>query len=201
MAFDAGHDAGHLWRVARWTLACAPQEPPALAVAAALTHDLVNVPKDHPERALASARSAEAAGELLRGLGFGPDEVRSVALAVRDHSYSRGAVPEHDLGRALQDADRLDALGALGVLRCAAVGGALGRALFDPADPWAQARPLDDGVYSLDHFFTKLLRLPGSFHTPVGRAEAGRRAGVMRAFLRDLGRELDAPFSQPAALA
>lgn len=200
MAVDPGHDAGHLWRVARWTLACAPQLAPALSVAAALTHDLVNLPKDHPDRAQASARSAEAASAVLARLGFGKDEVRAVTLAVRDHSYSRGAVPEHDLGRALQDADRLDALGALGVLRCAAVGGALGRALLDPADPWAQARPLDDRAYSLDHVFTKLLRLPESFQTPIGRAEAERRAGVMRALLSDLGRELDAPFSQPATL-
>lgn len=187
MTTDAAHDAGHLTRVARWTLRLAP-DVPALALAAALTHDLVNLPKDHPNRARASELSAQAAQELLLGLGFSGAD--AVARAVRDHSYSRGVVPQTALGEALQDADRLDALGAVGALRCAAVGGRLGRALLDAADPWASERPLDDARYTLDHFFTKLLKLPASFRTPAGRAEAERRAAAMRALLAQLAEEI-----------
>lgn len=188
---DAAHDDAHLLRVARWTLRCAPDVPPVLAVTAALTHDVVNLPKNHPQRAQASERSAQAVREALPALGFTPDGVNEVALAVRDHSYSRGARPETPLGAALQDADRLDALGALGVLRVAGVGGQLGRALLDPLDPWAQAREPDDLAFTVDHFFTKLLRLDGTFLTPAGQVEARRRTRTMRAFLTELAAELE----------
>ncbi|MFC4638000.1 HD domain-containing protein [Deinococcus hohokamensis] len=195
MTPDAAHDDAHLCRVAVWTRRCAPQEPPALAVAAALTHDVVNLPKNHPQRAQASTLAAQAVLEALPDLGFSPAEAGAVALAVRDHSFSRGAVPETRLGAALQDADRLDALGALGILRVATVGGHLGRALLDPADPWCQSREPDDQTYSVDHFFTKLLRLSTSFQTDVGRAEAQRRTAVMHAFLAQLGEEIGVPYA------
>ncbi|ALW89574.1 HD domain-containing protein [Deinococcus actinosclerus] len=188
---DAAHDDAHLARVARWTIRCAPDQPPALAVAAALTHDVVNIPKNHPDRAQASDLSAQAVLKRLPTLGFTPEDARSVAGAVRDHSYSRGATPTTPLGRALQDADRLDALGALGVLRVAGVGGQLGRALMHPGDPWAEARDPDDLAYTVDHFFTKLLRLDGTFLTPAGQAEARRRTLTMRAFLAELASELE----------
>ncbi|WP_235692744.1 HD domain-containing protein [Deinococcus aquaedulcis] len=191
MHADAAHDEGHLARVARWTMRCAPAEPAVLAVAAALTHDVVNLPKNHPERAQASERSAQAVRGHLPGLGFTAFETEEVALAVRDHSFSRGAVPQTALGAALQDADRLDALGALGVLRVAGVGGQLGRALLHPEDPWAQAREPDDLTYTVDHFFTKLLRLDGTFRTLPGQAEARRRTLTMRAFLAELASELE----------
>lgn len=194
MTPDAAHDEAHLRRVAVWTRRCAPHEPPALAVVAALTHDVVNLPKNHPQRAQASALAALAVRDALPGLGFSAAETQAVALAVRDHSFSRGATPETRLGAALQDADRLDALGALGVLRVAAVGGHLGRALLACADPWCQAREPDDQAYSVDHFFTKLLRLAGSFQTAPGQAEAQRRTAVMHAFLRQLGEEIGVPY-------
>ena len=57
--------------------------------------------------------------------------------------------------KTLQDADRLDALGMLGVARCFYVAGRMGRALYDPADPHATQRPLDDTRYTLDHFRTR----------------------------------------------
>ncbi|WP_233218802.1 HD domain-containing protein [Deinococcus arcticus] len=191
MRRDAAHDEGHLARVARWTIRCAPEQPAALAVAAALTHDVVNLPKNHPQRAQASDLSAQAVRAHLPELGFSAPETEAVALAVRDHSFSRGAVPQTPLGAALQDADRLDALGALGVLRVAGVGGQLGRALLHPEDPWAQARQPDDLTYTVDHFFTKLLRLDGTFRTLPGQTEARRRTLTMRAFLAELASELE----------
>lgn len=194
---DAAHDDSHLSRVAVWTRRCAPHEPVVLAVAAALTHDVVNLPKNHPQRAQASTLAAQAVREALPDLGFTPAQAHEVALAVRDHSFSRGAVPETRLGAALQDADRLDALGALGILRVAAVGGYLGRAIFDPSDPWCQQREPDDQLFTVDHFFTKLLRLSASFQTAPGRAEAQRRTAGMHAFLTQLGEEIGVPYPAP----
>jgi uncharacterized protein len=198
MEADPAHDVPHLLRVARWTLRLGRDEvDPRAAVAAALLHDVVNLPKDHPERSRASERSAAVAREVLPPLGFAPEAVEEIAGAIRDHSYSRGAVPASPLGRALQDADRLEALGALGVFRCIATGAGFGAGFFHPDDPWAEERPIDDRRWSVDHFFTKLLRLPPTFHTEEGRREAERRARAMVALLRQLGDEIGAPL--PAA--
>ena len=102
-------------------------------------------------------------------------------------------MPATPLGRALQDADRLEALGAIGLLRCIATGVRMNGAWFDADDPWAEARPLDDARFSIDHFFTKLLRLPATMRTDAGRAEAERRAAFLREFLARLGDELGRP--------
>jgi uncharacterized protein len=187
---DVAHDMGHLLRVAHWTLRLCPQEEPRTAIAAALLHDIVNVPKNHPDRALASERSASAARELLSTLGFDVPTVERIANAIVDHSFSRGVVPRSSLGQALQDADRLEALGAIGTFRCIATGVHFGARFFDDADPWARERPLNDKQFSVDHFFTKLLGLPATFQTTAGRAEADKRVAVMRALLESLGDEL-----------
>ena len=199
MEQDAAHDVAHLFRVARWAVRLGREEgvDARLAIAAALLHDVVNVPKTSPDRSRASELSADEAHALLPALGFSAEEAGEVADAVRDHSFSRGAVPQTALGRALQDADRLEALGTLGVFRCIATGVRFGGAFFDADDPWATDRELDDGRFSVDHFFTKLLRLPPTLLTEAGRAEAARRAESMVALLRQLGDELGRPL--PAA--
>jgi uncharacterized protein len=198
---DPGHDLAHALRVALWTLRIGAGELlPRHAIAAALFHDLVNVPKDHPERHLASEKSAELAATLLIAHGYSADEVELVTDAVRDHSYSRGAVPTTTLGRALQDADRLEALGVLGLFRTVSTGTRMGAAYFDASDPWAVSRPLDDRAYSIDHFSTKLLRLPTTMCTARGREEAERRVARMRTMLEDLGEEIGRPYVPHATL-
>jgi uncharacterized protein len=187
---DPGHDAAHCVRVAAWTLRLCPSLEPRLAIAAALLHDIVNVPKNSSERASASELSARHASELLPAHGFSPEETRSVADAVRTHSFSRGETPASDLGRALCDADRLEALGVIGLFRTVSTGTRMGSRYFHAEDPWARSRKLDDRAYSVDHFFTKLLKLPGTLHTEAGRAEAERRAEFLRLTLRELAGEL-----------
>ncbi len=191
---DRSHDTAHALRVALWTIrlggaAVDPRE----AIAAALLHDAVNPPKSSPERARASELSAAMAMRRLPALGFDAAAVTRVAAAIRDHSFSRGAVPVEPLGAALQDADRLEALGAIGLLRCIETGARMGAAWFDPDDPWAATRELDDRAYSLDHFFAKLLRLPATMCTEAGRVEAGRRAALLRRFVDALGEEIGVP--------
>src|SRR5688572_8948748 len=195
MTPDPGHDVHHALRVALDTVRVGREEgvPPRLCAAAALLHDIVPVAKDSPDRPRASVLCAAEAARLLAARGWSPEESALVAAAVRDHSFSRGAVPDSPLGRALQDADRLDALGALGVLRTVSTGVLMGADYFDPADPWARSRPLDDRAHSVDHFFVKLLRLPSTMRTAAGRREAERRARFMEEFLRQLGTEIGEP--------
>jgi len=189
---DPGHDLHHALRVALWTLRLVGgRVNPRLAVAAALLHDVVNVPKSSPERSRASEQSAKVAQRLLAEHGFSHDDCVLVGEAIVDHSFSRGATPRSVLGRALQDADRLEALGALGLMRCISTGASMGADYFDPNDPWAEHRELDDRRHSVDHFFTKLLRLPFSMQTDAGKREAERRAAFLRQFLEQLASELD----------
>ena len=192
LADDPGHDLTHALRVGRWTLALDPKLEPRAALAAALLHDVVNLPKNHPDRAKASEQSAQLAREWLVELNFAPEEVELIAHAIEDHSFSRGATPRSALGRALQDADRLEALGAIGIIRTFVTGVRLGGAPFDAADPFATARALDDRAFSVDHFFVKLLGLADTMQTEAGRVEARRRSEYMRDFLEQLSLELGA---------
>ncbi|MFO0745595.1 MAG: HD domain-containing protein [Myxococcota bacterium] len=192
---DPGHDLAHCLRVALWTIELGRPlgVDPREAVAAALLHDIVNVPKDHPDRHRASERCAEVAQAELPAFGFDAAAVERIADAIRDHSFSRGAVPTGALGQALQDADRLEALGALGLFRCISTGARMGARYYHDADPWARERALDDRAYSIDHFFKKLLGLPATMLTAAGRAEGERRAAFLRTTLDALASELGEP--------
>lgn len=192
---DPGHDLEHALRVARWTVRLGEAEgvDPAEAIAAALLHDVVNLPKDHPERATASERSAALARELLPRHDFDPGATERIACAIRDHSFSRGATPTSALGKALQDADRLEALGALGLCRTLSTGAKMGASYAHPTDPFAEDRALEDRRYTVDHFYAKLLALPETMLTDAGRAEARHRAAFLERFLVQLGEELGVP--------
>ena len=192
MAGDAAHDVAHVRRVVANArrLAVAERADPAVVLPAAWLHDVVTVAKDSPDRARASRLAADAAATWLRSEGFPVALVPAVAHAVAAHSFSAGIACETPEARVVQDADRLDALGAVGIARLFATAGATGAALMHPDDPFrASGRPLDDRRYALDHVEAKLLRLPETMQTEAGRAEAERRAGVVRQFVADLRAE------------
>jgi uncharacterized protein len=136
--------------------------------------------------------SARQAAPLLGNLGFAKPEIADTQHAIIAHSFSAGIQPEKPEARILRDADRIEALGAIGIARCFAVSGSLGRPLFHSADPFAHARSLDDKRYAVDHFAQKLLRLPQSMQTATGLRIAQERADVMRVFLDQLAHEMDA---------
>jgi uncharacterized protein len=182
---DGAHDASHLarvWRNAEALLADHPEANRLVVMAACYLHDLVNLPKNHPERAQASRRSARLARHQLAWLGFPPELLDAVAHAIEAHSFSAGIDAETIEAKIVQDADRLDALGAVGLARVFYVSGQLGRPLAHPDDPLAQARPLDDTAYALDHFAVKLSALPGMMQTAAGRRLAEQRVGRLLEF-------------------
>ncbi len=200
---DAGHDFFHTLRVAglaakildeecRRLNSRAPSEAESDAViASALLHDCVPVAKNSPLRKESARLCSEKAREWLNELGWTPPEfIDVIVAAILDHSYSGGRTPETLIGKALQDADRLEALGALGLYRTIATGVSMGTLLFDPEDPWAESRSLDDKRFTIDHFFTKLLKLPDTFRTESAKAEALNRAEYLRGFLDQLKREI-----------
>ena len=181
---DGAHDLGHLRRVWSRAKLIAMDERCDLEIllAACVFHDLVNLPKSHPERARASTLSAEAACHFLRLDGFPETKLSAVGHAIAAHSFSAAITPMTAEARVLQDADRLEALGAIGIARMFHVSGAMGGGLFDADDPMALNRPRDDRAYALDHIETKLLKLVDTMQTAPGRAMAIERADWMLSF-------------------
>ena len=189
---DPGHGPTHLERVVATAVRLAEEEGARLDVVlpAAWLHDCVHVAKDSPDRAKASRLAADHALGFLEGAGYPAHSLPDVRHAIEAHSFSAGIVPRTIEAKVVQDADRLDALGAIGLARCLAVGTALGRPLYEPADPFCRARDPDDGGASVDHFYAKLLKLAGSMQTAAGRHEAGRRTKFLEAFLAQLESEI-----------
>jgi uncharacterized protein len=190
---DPAHDLDHVVRVWRTARALSATEEPVnllVILAASLLHDIVNLSKDHPDRARASALSADRAVLILRDLGFPAELLPGVAHAIVAHSYSAAVPPRTREAMVVQDADRLESLGAIGIARTFSVGGALRRPLLDSDDPLAARRPLDDKRYSLDHFEAKLLKLPATMNTEAGRARATERARYLAAFRDQLVAEI-----------
>jgi len=190
---DPAHDWAHVERVVSTSKKLAESENVDVehVLAAAYCHDLVNVPKDHPERKQASNLSAKKAEGLLLASGFSLEEVQVIQGAIIEHSYSKGLHPTSLEAAIIQDADRLDALGAIGILRCAAVNTQMRSIFYNSADPLAEARPLDDKNFMLDHYFVKLFKLPELMNTRAGKEMAQERVRFMESFVQQLLGEIN----------
>jgi uncharacterized protein len=190
---DPGHGLVHLERVVATALRLAAEEGARAEVVlpAAWLHDCVHVAKDSPDRARASGLAAEPAMGFLKDAGYPERWLADIRHAIEAHSYSAGIPPRTIEAKVVQDADRLDALGAVGVARCIAVGSALGRPLYRADDPFCSARAPDDDGASVDHFYSKLLKLAGTMQTAAGRREAERRTAFIRAFIAQLQSEIE----------
>jgi uncharacterized protein len=184
---DGSHDVSHLRRVWKYaaTLQAAEGGNAKILAAAVLLHDCVAVEKDSSRRRMASRRAANKASEILRDLGWDVVEIAAVAHAIAAHSFSAGIRPETLEAKILQDADRLDAIGMMGVARCFYVAGRLGHELYDPIDPQGKSRTYDDQLYALDHFYTKLLTLASGFQTKTGTELAREKERRLWRFLDD----------------
>ncbi|MFT4640127.1 MAG: hypothetical protein ACI8T1_003452 [Verrucomicrobiales bacterium] len=190
---DGSHDLHHARRVKINASEIVVREGAGdmrLLTAAAYLHDLVNVPKDSAQRSEASRLSAEAAGPLLQDLGFSESETEAIQHCIIAHSFSAKIAPETLEAKILQDADRMEALGALGIARTFYVGGKLNSSLFDGDDPFAGNRELDDSNFAVDHFKTKLLGLADTMQTSAGREVAEQRTEFMRHYLDQLASEI-----------
>ncbi len=189
---DPAHDLAHVARVVATAKTLAPAEGARaeIVVPAAWLHDCVTLPKDSPRRHRASREAARRAGEFLAGAGYPTELLPAIGHAIEAHSFSAGIAAQTPEARVVQDADRLDALGAVGIARCLMVGGGLGLPLHAPEQPLPRTRKPDDTAWVLDHFFVKLLKLPETMQTAAGRAEAKRRRRFMETFLRQLAAEI-----------
>ncbi|WP_226579193.1 HD domain-containing protein [Halobacillus litoralis] len=174
---STGHDAEHMKRVAFWSRELALKEnvDPFLCEISGWLHD-VGDPKlyQNPQTAL------KERDHLLEDLSLSPSQIKTITNAIETVSFSKGKRPDTKVGEILQDADRLDAIGAIGIARTFAFGGARNQAIYKDGE---------GTDHSIGHFHGKLLKLASLMNTGSGRAEAVRRHEFMLQFLEEFRRE------------
>jgi uncharacterized protein len=189
------HDFQHILRVYKNAEMISRQEDGVdldIVLAAALLHDLVVYPKGSSKTINSADDSADVAKKILFEYKKYPiEKIEKVADTIRTHSYSKKLIPSTLEGKILQDADRLDAIGAIGIARTFSVGGSENRSLYNPADAFCESeRRLDDTQWTLDHMKKKLMILKNSMHTKTAKKLAEQRTEFMELFLNQLRKEL-----------
>jgi len=189
------HDFQHILRVYKNAEMISRQEDGVdldIVLAAALLHDLVVYPKGSSKTINSADDSADLAKKILFEYKNYPiEKIEKVADTIRTHSYSKKLNPSTLEGKILQDADRLDAIGAIGIARTFSVGGSENRSLYNPADAFCESeRQLDDTQWTLDHMKKKLMILKNSMHTKTAKKLAEQRTEFMELFLDQLRKEL-----------
>ena len=197
---DSAHDPSHIHRVVTNArrLTTAEGADWLVVMPAASLHDCVIVPKSSPDRKQASILAARQAVAWLEEHHWPHGRLDEIAHAIEAHSFSAGIVPRTLEAKVVQDADRLDALGAVGLARTLMLGGELRREFYAAADPFCESRTPDDSVYTLDHLYAKLLTLEGTMQTSSGKAEAHQRTEFLRGFLNQLRDEIESVPAVPA---
>ena len=192
---EPAHDFSHVLRVVDNVRAIAKGEglsgeDEQVATTAALLHELFTLPKNHPDSAKAGDLCAEHARALLEKEQAPGFLITGVTAAIADHAFSKGVTPDARAALVLQDADRLDAIGAIGLARMWATCADMKRPFYSPDDPFCEERTPDDKAWGLDHVYRKLLLIPERLHAQTAKAIAARRVRFMRAYLDELESEI-----------
>jgi uncharacterized protein len=192
MKNDPAHDINHVMRVYKNAQKLCKKEKAneKLVLSAVLLHDIISYPKSDKRSKSSSLKSANEAKKILKKLDFTEKEIQIVSDSICDHSFSRGKTPQTLEGKILQDADRLDAIGAIGIARVFAVGGYENRPFYNIEDPFCKTRNPNDKIWTLDHFYKKLLKLESLMNTKSAKIEAKKRTKVLNFFLSELKNEL-----------
>ncbi|HLI68210.1 MAG TPA: HD domain-containing protein [Ktedonobacteraceae bacterium] len=191
---DPSHGWQHVQRVYRLAQYIADKEGADALITglAALLHDLGRLV--HCESVSHATLSVEEARSILARYPLEQSQIEAVLHAIEAHSFSQGIEPRTLEARVLRDADRLDALGAIGILRWA-ITGTIRRETqtlsYHPEDPFGEWHRLDDSRYMLDHFYIKLLKLEQGIYTATGQSLARQRSAYMHAYLQELKTELE----------
>lgn len=191
---DASHDFEHALRVLTNAENIAKGEGGDLdvIVPAALFHDLVVYQKNHPEKHKSQEESAEEAEKILSSLdGFPKQKIGEVKNCILECSFSKGIQPKTLESKIIQDADGLEATGAISIMRTFSSTGQMKRAFYNSNDPFCENRAVDALTFGLDLFFERLLMVTDRMHTKTARKIAERRTEFLRVFLEELKIELE----------
>jgi len=189
---NPAHDFEHVLRVCQnaENLCSKEKANKKLVLYAALLHDIVSYPKNHKKSKSSSKKSSLEAKKILQKFSVPDHEIKIITDAISSHSFSKNKKAKTFVGKILQDADRLDAIGSIGIARTFAVGGSESRSFYNKLDPFCNKRKPDDKRWTLDHFFKKLLLIENKMNTSSGKNEAKLRTKILRNFLSNLKREI-----------
>lgn len=185
---STGHDWYHVERVHRLSMQIQKQEGGNRTIisAAALLHDI----SDHKFNGGDYRLGGKKAAEILKKFDFRTDEITQITEIVSGVSFKGNNVTPSPLsleGKIVQDADRLDAIGAIGIARTFAYGGYSGQPIYDPTcHPKVHNTPeayLKDKTHTINHFYEKLLLLKDRMHTETAKKIALERHKFMQQFL------------------
>lgn len=183
-----GHDWWHIERVRKLAMKIAQSEEvdPVIVELGALLHDLA----DHKLHGENVEAGIEKGKKWLNEGGFSEQVCDEVLDIMKHISYKGAEVSDHPLSRSgevVRDADRLDAMGAIGIARTFAYGGNRNRLLYDPAIPSEKHDSFENyktsSAPTINHFYEKLLLLKDRMHTETGRKLAIARHKYMEEFL------------------
>ncbi|EIN9983657.1 HD domain-containing protein [Vibrio parahaemolyticus] len=194
MQVDAAHDIEHVKRVVKTAKQLCDEENADIAIVlpAAYLHDCFTYPKDHPNRKQSSAIAAKKAIAYLESIQYPQHYHDAIAHAIEAHSFSANIRPNTLEAQIVQDADRLDALGAIGVTRCIQVCTHFNAQLYNDNDMFAKERELNDKQFTVDHFQTKLFKIVDTMNTESAKLEANKRKAFMQTYLKQLYDEVTA---------
>ena len=189
--FDASHDFAHIERVmknAEEILAGEPSANEEVVRLAVLLHDI--------EDAKYKSGDNPSVLEILQKIGADDELSKKVLACIESVSFSGGNAKDITSieGAIVRDADRLDAIGAIGIARTFAFGGARGRKLYDTdeivRDNMSETEYRGKETASVTHFYEKLLLLKELMVTEEGKRLAEQRHDYMEGFLKQLDREI-----------
>jgi uncharacterized protein len=187
---DAAHDFDHVLRVLALAERIGQAEGADLEIvrAAALLHDVARADEEGGSTCHAQA-GAQRAREILQG--HPPEKVEAVAQAIATHRFREKSIPQTLEAQVLYDADKLDAMGAIGVARAYAISGQARQRLWGPvpADYRGEAQGTPEHT-AVHEFVFKLSRLKGTLFTPTAKAIAAERHRYMAEFFDRLEREV-----------
>lgn len=191
---DVSHDFEHASRVLLNAEIIAKEENGDfdIIVPAALFHDLVVYPKNHPNKHKSQEESAEAAEKILNEINnFPKDKIEKVKICILECSFSKGITPKLLESKILQDADRLEATGAIAIMRTFSSTGQMKRPFYNPEDSFCKNRKPNSLHFALDLFYERLLKVADRMNTKTARKIAKRRTLFLKEFLNELKLELE----------
>lgn len=190
---DPSHDFNHVLRVLSNAENITQEENADMDILlpAVLFHDVINYPKHSPKAKNASDESAELAKEILNGISDYPrDKIPKVIHAISVCSFSKGIIPTELEAKILQDADGLEATGAISIMRTFSSTGQMKRPFYDLDNPFCKNRKPNSQKYALDLFYERLLKIKQRCHTKRAREIAERRSRFLLEFLKEFEIEL-----------
>ncbi|MFA6437379.1 MAG: HD domain-containing protein [Candidatus Paceibacterota bacterium] len=190
---DRSHDFYHALRVLNNAEGIVEYEGGDLdiIVPAALFHDIVCYQKNHPKSNDSSEESAETTKEILENIDeFPRKKIGTVFEAINQCSFSKSINPNTLEAKILQDADRLEATGAISIMRTFSSTGQMERPFYHPTDPFCRLRKPDSKKQALDLFYSRLLVVQDRMHTKYAKKLAKKRTKFLKQFLKELAWEL-----------